>query len=55
MAKAYTVLTPEQKVRSGFVGPSHGAQVKIDVTADGELTVDDLVLKPIKANIDDLE
>ena len=55
VAKAYTVLTPEQQVRSGFVGPSHGAEMKIDVTADGELTVNELVLKSIKANINDLE
>ena len=55
VAKAYTVLTPEQQVRSGFVGPSLGAQLEIDVTPEGELTVDDLVLKPIVVNVDDLE
>ena len=55
MAKAYTELTPEQRIRSGLVGPSHGTQLKIEVTDEGELTVDDLVLKPIVANVDDLE
>ena len=55
VAKAYTELTPEQQIRSGFVGPSHGDQFKIDVTGEGELTVEDLILKPIKGNVDDLE
>ena len=55
VAKAYTELTPEQRIRSGLVGPSHGTQLKIEVTDEGELTVDDLVLNPIVANVDDLE
>jgi hypothetical protein len=49
VAEAYTPLTPEQRVRTGFVGPSHRAQFTIDVPADGELKLGDLALKPIGA------
>lgn len=45
VAEAYTPLTPEQLLR-GFVAPSWRAQVKIEVPAEGELIVGDLVLKP---------
>ncbi len=46
VADAYTPLTPEQRFRTGVIGPSHRAQITIDVPADGELKVGDLALKP---------
>jgi len=42
-------LTREQRFRTGRISPSHRAQVTIDVPAEGELKVDDLVLQPIPA------
>ncbi len=46
VAEGYTPLTPEQRFRTGEIGPSHRAQIRIVVPADGELTVRDLPLKP---------
>lgn len=46
VAEAYLPLTPEQRVRSGILGPSYRAQATVDVPADGELKVEDLVLRP---------
>jgi hypothetical protein len=46
VAEAYTSLTPEQRFRSGGILPSYRVQVTIDVPAEGELKVDDLLLKP---------
>jgi hypothetical protein len=49
VAESYTPLTREQRFRTGRISPSHRAQVTIDVPAEGELKVDDLVLQPIPA------
>jgi hypothetical protein len=46
VAEAYTPLTPEQRFRTGRIDPSYRAQITIDVPPDGDLTVDNLVLKP---------
>lgn len=50
VAEAYTPLTQEQRFRTGFIGPSYHAEMKIEVPASGELVVDDLVLKSSKVN-----
>ncbi|HZN35680.1 MAG TPA: hypothetical protein VFB80_17745, partial [Pirellulaceae bacterium] len=47
VADAYTPLTPEQKVRSGIIGPSLSAEMPITVPESGEFTAPDLPLKPI--------
>jgi hypothetical protein len=46
-ADAYVPLTPEQQIRLGIIGPSFRAEIEIEVPAEGELAVPDLVLKPI--------
>jgi hypothetical protein len=48
VAYAYKPLTPEQMKRSGLIPPSYHAEMTIDVPADGEVTVKDLELEPIK-------
>lgn len=50
VAHAYTPLTPEQRFTTGFIGPSHRAEMKIEVAAEGELVVEDLQLKPGRPN-----
>jgi hypothetical protein len=50
VAEGYTPLTPEQRFRTGFIGPSHRAQITIEVPAEGELTVPELALKPSKGD-----
>jgi hypothetical protein len=45
-AAAYVPLTQEQRFRTGIIAPSLRAQARIEVPAEGELTVPDLVLKP---------
>ncbi len=45
-AEAYVPLTPEQRFRSGFIHPTYRAEVTIDVPAEGELKVDDLIMRP---------
>jgi hypothetical protein len=47
VADAYTPLTPEQKVRSGIIGPSLHAELPITVPDSGEFTAPELALKPI--------
>ncbi|MBI3863122.1 MAG: hypothetical protein HY290_14625 [Planctomycetia bacterium] len=47
IAYAFKPLTPEQMRRTGAIAPSYEAQVQIKVPDHGELTVDDLPLKPI--------
>jgi hypothetical protein len=47
VADAYTPLTPEQKVRSGIIGPSLRAEMPFTVPESGELTLPELALKPI--------
>jgi hypothetical protein len=49
-AQAYSPLPPDQRTRLIDPVPSHHAQATIDVPAEGELTVDDLALKPIKTS-----
>ena len=46
VADAYTPIPEEDRFRTGVIGPSHRAEIKIEVGTDGELTVPDLVLKP---------
>lgn len=46
VATAYKSLTPEQRIRTGAILPSYRAEVKVEVPADGELNVKELVLKP---------
>jgi hypothetical protein len=51
VATAYTPLEgPPTRLSTGTPVPSYGAQIKIDVPADGELAVEDLALKPIRAS-----
>jgi hypothetical protein len=45
VAYAFRELAPEERKRSGAIAPSYQAQMTIEVPADGELNVDDLVLK----------
>jgi beta-lactamase regulating signal transducer with metallopeptidase domain len=52
VAEGYSSLTTEHLLRLG--GPhnlTHRAQIRIDVPNDGELKVDDLALKPIRAEV----
>jgi hypothetical protein len=49
LADGYSPLTPEQLRSTGLVGPSHRAQIVIEVPADGELTMPDLALNPVRA------
>ncbi|MDB5384707.1 MAG: blaR1 4 [Planctomycetaceae bacterium] len=44
-AGAYTPLTQEQLFRSGAIVPAFRAQIKIEISTDGELTVPELNLK----------
>jgi beta-lactamase regulating signal transducer with metallopeptidase domain len=46
LARAYVPLTPEQRFRTGAILPSFQAETKIEVPAEGELVVDNLILKP---------
>jgi beta-lactamase regulating signal transducer with metallopeptidase domain len=50
VAEAYLPLTPEQRVRSGMIGPSFRAQIQIEVPADAELNVGELALQPTSAD-----
>jgi beta-lactamase regulating signal transducer with metallopeptidase domain len=47
-AEAYIPLTPEQRVRTGIIGPTYRAVAKIDVPDSGELVVPGLSLAPIR-------
>ena len=49
VAEAYTPLTPEQRFRTAASVPRIEPRSTIEVPADGELKVDDLVLKPSRA------
>jgi hypothetical protein len=53
--KAYVPLTQEQRFRTGRITPSYSAQVNIEVPAEGDLKVADLVLKPTRPGEDKLE
>jgi beta-lactamase regulating signal transducer with metallopeptidase domain len=44
IAEAYVPLTPEQKFRTGVIGPRYRAEIEVDVPESGELTVPNLVL-----------
>jgi hypothetical protein len=44
-ASAYTPLTDTQRFRTGIIGPAYQVEVKIEVPAEGEVAVPDLVLK----------
>lgn len=44
--RAYTPLTEEQMRRTGFILPSFSAERRIEVPADGELTLEDIPLVP---------
>lgn len=46
VAEGYTPLSDEQHFRTGFIVPTYRAQATIEVPADGELKVDDLILTP---------
>jgi len=48
VAYAFKPLTPEQMKSSGLIVPAYQAQMTIEVPADGEVTVKDLALEPIK-------
>jgi hypothetical protein len=48
LAYAYKPLTDKQARRSGLIGPAYDAQMTIEVPDEGELTVKDLILKPIR-------
>ncbi|HEX5105694.1 MAG TPA: hypothetical protein VFV87_17865, partial [Pirellulaceae bacterium] len=43
--EAYVPLTPEQRVRTGIIGPTYHAKAKIEVPESGELMVPDLKLE----------
>lgn len=47
VAEAYTLLTPEQKTRSGIIGPSYRAEMPITIAESGEITAADLPLLPV--------
>jgi hypothetical protein len=49
-AQAYVPMTPEERSspRLGLRGPAFQAEMKIDVPAEGEVTLPDLALKPLK-------
>jgi hypothetical protein len=44
IAEAYVPLTPEQRFRTGIIGPTYRAEIEVDVPESGELTVADLDL-----------
>jgi hypothetical protein len=46
-ASAYVPLTPEQRMRSGIVQPTYGAEARIEVPESGDLAAY-LILKPLK-------
>jgi hypothetical protein len=48
VAEAFTPLTPEQRVSTGIVGPAFRAEMKLEVPAEGEFAVPDLVLKEFR-------
>jgi beta-lactamase regulating signal transducer with metallopeptidase domain len=43
-AEAYIPLTPEQRFRTGIIGPTYRAEVEVDVPESGELAVPNLEL-----------
>ncbi len=44
-AAAYTPLTDEQRFRTGIIPPTFNVEVTVEVPAEGELAIPDLVLK----------